>query len=141
MDIFHSINGSHMQQIRMYDSFIDKFVFRHKNSGLDPRTKQNIANELEKIILEIEDQVILHIQAFSLLTKIPISLGTDKSIDQLYQSRSYQPPLPMLKSSHVHVWIGGVHRVQNVQPTRPKLYYLEAVLICGGNELMTPVSK
>ena len=115
-------------------------ICRHKNSGLDAKTKQAIANDIDKIISELEDQVILHIQAFSLLTKIPVSIGSNRSIEQISQSRKYQPIFPQSKNSNVHVWIGGVHRVQDHQPTKPKLYYLEAVLMCGGHELLTPVS-
>ena len=113
---------------------------RHKNSGLDAKTKQAIANDIDKIISEVEDQVILHVQAYSILTKIPISTGTNRSIELISQSRTYQPIFPQSKNSNVHVWIGGIHRIQDHQPTKPRLYYLEAVLMCGGNELLTPVS-
>ncbi|KAI6652607.1 hypothetical protein LOD99_4392 [Oopsacas minuta] len=117
---------------------IFKLHSRHKNSGLDAKTKQTIANEIQTIILEVEDQVIMHIQAYSLLTKIPISLGSNKSIEQVSQTRTYQPNFPRNKNSNLHVWIGGIHRILDHQPTRPKLYYLEAVLMCGGNEFLTP---
>lgn len=116
-------------------------ICRYKNSGLDAKAKQAIANDIDKIISELEDQVIIHIQAYSLLTKIPVSLGMNKSIEQVSQSRTYQPIFPQSKNSNVHVWLGAVHRIQDHQPTKPRLYYLEAVLMCGGNELLSPVSS